>query len=203
MLPELDYVKLWFYFALLTSLLSSEFHILGNIVATGEILGFKLIKYLLIGIVRYLILILPIVLWLKLFNQDISKLFYLLISYIPIAGIVNLALNAYFYKSFTFLVLSITDVALLWSCFVYAILVKNGLNLKEACTFLTGLIIIIPLFAQVAYYVADGISRYAEKTNANPHSAMAAVVGLTISFFIYTANGILFLLYPTFKMCSK
>jgi len=147
MLPELNYIKLWFYFAFLTSILSSEFHVLGNIVATGNILWFELFKYFAIGITRYLILILPIVLWIKLFNQDITKLFYLLIGYIPVAGIVNLALNAYFYKSFTFLVLSITDVALLWSCFVYAILVKNGLNLKEACTFLTGLIIIVPLFS--------------------------------------------------------
>jgi len=203
MLPELDYIKLWFYFALLTSLLSSEFHILGYVVATGKILKSKLIKYFLIGILRYLTTIFPIVLWLTLFNQDITKLFYLLIGYIPIAGFVNLVLNIYFYKSFTFLVLSTTDIALLWSCFVYTILVKNGLSLKEACTFLTGLIIIIPLFAQVAYYVADGISKYAEKIKADPHSAMAAVVGLTMSFFIYTANGILFLLYPTFKMCSK
>ena len=202
-LPELKYINLWFYMTFLTSLISSEFHILGNLIATGKISWKRLGKFFIIGLIRFFLLVLPAGLYLVFFKKELETLFYILLLYLPIAGILNLIINALFYKSFTFLILSISDAALLWSCFVYAVLVIDGLILKAPCTFLTGLIIIIPLFAQVAYYVADGISRYAEKIGARPQSAMAAVVGLSITFFIYIANGILFLLYPTFKMCVE
>ncbi|RUM31370.1 MAG: hypothetical protein DSY42_02835 [Aquifex sp.] len=201
MLPDINYKILWFFASIFTLVVSTNFRIIGDIVVNSDLRIDEVFKLFFVSLVRFIALSIPIFLWIISFSSDINLLLYLLIFSIPIEGLISLAINAVFFKSFVFLILSFTDIGLLWSCFVYIILIENGLKLKNACTFLTGLIIIIPLFAQVAYFVADGISKYADKTGSSPQSAMAAVIGLTVCFFVYIANGVVFMLYPTFKLC--
>jgi len=201
MLPDLNYKILWFLASIFTLIVSTNFRIIGELIVNGNFRKDEFFKLLLLSLFRFIAISTPIFLWIIGCSSSITILFYLLIFSIPYEGLIALIINAIFFKSFTFLVLSFTDIGLLWTCFVYAILIEHGLKLENACTFLAGLIIIIPLFAQVAYSVADGISRYADKTGASPKSAAVAVIGLTVCFFVYIANGILFMLYPTFKLC--
>jgi len=159
---DLNLYHLWIYFSILALASTAFFRTVGELVVYKTINQESFLKFLTVFMLRTSFLLIPPELWVACVNCELKSLFIIILIVSLLISLFNLILNSLIYRSFVFLILSFSDFILIYIGIIYISLFYRGLALRSPCTLLTGFIIIIPLFAQVAYYVADGVARYSE-----------------------------------------